>query len=125
LVPGDLAIGRAGDGRVISLVGSTCVVRGGKWAGLGAYSASSLRGGAMMASKPHRLFEVLWRLLKQSGQSPDESKDMLFMLIYLAALLGLFWAHEQSGACASAQISPEAALSLLELAHENALGPPG
>jgi hypothetical protein len=45
----------------------------------------------MMASKPHRPFEILWRLLQQGGQPPDEFKDMLFMLIYLAALLALFW----------------------------------
>ena len=39
----------------------------------------------------HRPFEILWRLLQQGGQPPDEFEDMLFMLIYLAALLALFW----------------------------------
>jgi hypothetical protein len=33
---------------------------------------------AMMASKPHRPFEILWRLLQQGGQPPDEFKDVLF-----------------------------------------------
>jgi hypothetical protein len=44
-----------------------------------------------MASKPHRLFEILWRLLHQSGQPPDDFKEMFFVLIYLAGALGLFW----------------------------------
>ncbi len=45
----------------------------------------------MMASNPHRLFEILWRLRHPSGQFLYDFKEMLFMLTYLAAVLGLFW----------------------------------
>jgi hypothetical protein len=45
----------------------------------------------MMASKPHRLFEILWRLRHPSGQSLYDFKEMVMMLTYLAAVLGLFW----------------------------------
>ena len=45
----------------------------------------------MMASKPRRLFEILRRLRHLGGQSRYEFKEMLLMLTYLAAVLGLFW----------------------------------
>jgi hypothetical protein len=45
----------------------------------------------MMASKPHRLFDILWRLRHPSSQFLYEFKEMFFMLTYLAAVLGLFW----------------------------------
>jgi hypothetical protein len=45
----------------------------------------------MMASKPHRLFEILWRLRRPSGQFVSELKGTLWMVTYLAAALALFW----------------------------------
>jgi hypothetical protein len=46
---------------------------------------------AIMASNPHRPFGILSRLRDQNGQFRHEFKEMVFMLTYLAALLGLFW----------------------------------
>ena len=45
----------------------------------------------MMVSKPHRLLEILWRLRHPSGQFLYDFKEMLLMLTYLGAVLGLFW----------------------------------
>jgi hypothetical protein len=45
----------------------------------------------MMASKSHRLFEILWRLRRLSGRFVSEFRGMLLIVTYLAAALGLFW----------------------------------
>jgi hypothetical protein len=45
----------------------------------------------MMVSKPHRLFEILWRLRHPSGQFLYDFKEMLLMLTCLGAVLRLFW----------------------------------
>jgi hypothetical protein len=44
----------------------------------------------MMVSKPHRFFESVRRLRHPSGQSLYDFKEILLMLTYLAAVLGLF-----------------------------------
>jgi hypothetical protein len=39
----------------------------------------------------HRRFEILWGLRHPSGRIRHEFKEMLFMLSYTTAVLGLFW----------------------------------
>ena len=57
----------------------------------GVLQVDGYAGFERLASKPHRLFEILRRLQHPSGQFLYAFKEMLLMLTYLAAVLRLFW----------------------------------
>ena len=57
----------------------------------GVLQVDGYAGFERLASKPHRLFEILWRLQHPSGQFLYDFKEMLLMLTYLAAVVRLFW----------------------------------
>jgi hypothetical protein len=55
-----------------------------------------------LASKPHRLFEILQH---PSGQFLLDFKEMLLMLTYLAAVRRLFWLMGKVSTHALAQVT--------------------